>query len=191
MKKTTSGDAIEERHKAAPCQPFGEPSSRNSLLICWYICKCILPQSLNCSAALGDQRVLKTKFQLGLSNKFLVQSSYRLIVFCCSMLHSLYFAPILFAISRDRTPNLTTVTVTTNYYTPYPIRRPWSRLSHSLMAVSLMSTSCQILHHAYRTASHLGASCISSPLYNPYLASCSSHVLLMTRTHPIGYDPLI
>ena len=107
------------------------------------------------------------------------------------VLRSLYFAPILFAIPGDRTPNLTTITVTTNYYTPYPIRRPWSRLSHSLMAVCLMPTSCQILQHAYHTASHLGASCISSPLYDPYLASCSSHVSLMTRTRPIGYDPLI
>ena len=85
----------------------------------------------------------------------------------------------------------TSLTITTNYYTPDPMQRPWSRPSHSLMAVRLMFTSCQTLHHAYRTASHLGASCISSPLYNPYLASCPSHVLLMTRTHPIGYDPLI
>ena len=68
---------------------------------------------------------------------------------------------------------------------------PRSRSLHSLMAIRLMFTSCQILHHAYRTASHLGASCISSPLYDPYLASCSSHVFLMTRTRPIGYDPLI
>ena len=102
------------------------------------------------------------------------------------VLRSLYFAPILFAIPGDRTPNLTTITVTTNYYTPYPMQRPWSRLSHSLMF-----TLCQILHHAYRIASHLGTLCISSPLYNPYLASCSSHVLLMTRTRPIEYDPLI
>ena len=77
------------------------------------------------------------------------------------------------------------ITVTTNYYTPYPMQRPWSRLSHSLMAVHLMAvrlmavrlmavrlmfTSCQILHHAYRTASHLG--------YAP-------HVLLMY--YNIGY----
>ena len=68
---------------------------------------------------------------------------------------------------------------------------PWPRLSHSLMAIRLMSTSRQILHHAYRTASHLGTSCISSLLYDPYLASCSSHVFLMTCTCPIGYDPLI
>ena len=107
------------------------------------------------------------------------------------VLRSLYFAPILFATPGDRTPNLTTITVTTNHYTPYPMQRPWPRLSHSLMAVRLMSTSCQILHHAYRTALHLGASCISSPLYDPYLASCSSHVFPMTRTRPIGYDPLI
>ena len=107
------------------------------------------------------------------------------------VLHSLYFAPILFAIPGDRTPNLTTITVTTNHYTPYPMQRHWSRLSHSLMAVCLMFTLCQILHHAYRTASHLGASYISSPLYDPYLASCSSYVLLMTHTRPIRYDPLI
>ena len=37
-----------------------------------------------------------------------------------------------------------------------------------LMAVRLMFTSCQILHHAYHTALHLGASCISSPPYDPY-----------------------
>ena len=49
-----------------------------------------------------------------------------------------------------------------------------------LMAVRLMSTSCQIHHYAYRTAMHLGASCISSPLYDPYLASCSSHVFPLT-----------
>ena len=110
---------------------------------------------------------------------------------CNTLLRSLYSAPILFALPGDRTPNLTTTTVTTNYYTPYPMRRPWSRPSYSLMAVRLVFTSCQILHHAYRTASHLGASCISSPLYDPYLASCSSHVFLMTRTRPIGYDPPI
>ena len=57
------------------------------------------------------------------------------------LLRSLYFAPILFALPGDRTPNLTTITVTTNHYTPYPMRRPWSRLSHSLMAVRLMFTS--------------------------------------------------
>ena len=108
-----------------------------------------------------------------------------------SLLRSLYFVPMLFALPGDRTPNLTTITVSTNYYTPCPMWRPWSRPSHSLMAVRLMFTSCQILHHAYRTASHRGTSCISSPLYDPYLASCSSHVLLMTRTRPIGYDPLI
>ena len=68
---------------------------------------------------------------------------------------------------------------------------PRPRPLHSLMAIRLMFTSCQILHHAYRTALHLGASCISSPLYDPYLASCSSHALLKTRTRPIGYDPLI
>ena len=47
---------------------------------------------------------------------------------------------------------------------------------HSPMAIHLMSTKClphdclmltswQSLHHAYRTASHLGTSCISSPLH--------------------------
>ena len=113
---------------------------------------------------------------------------------CCEpwhLLRSLYFAPILFTSPGDRTPNLTTITVTTNYYTSYPMQRPWPRLLHSLIAVRLMFTSCQILHHAYHTASHLGTSCTSSPLYDPYLTSCSSHVLLMTRTRPIGYDPLI
>ena len=138
----------------------------------------------------------------------------------CIVLHSPYFTPILIAIPGDRTPNLTMITITTNHYTPYPMQRPWPllilcnapghslsyatplatpypmqrpwpRLSHSLMAVCLMFTLYQILQHAYHTASHLGASCISSPLYDPYLASCSSHVLLMTRTRPIGYDPLI
>ena len=104
------------------------------------------------------------------------------------LLRSLYFAPILFAIPRNRTPNLTMIPITTDRYTPYP---PWSRLSHSLRAVHLIFTSWQTLHHAYRTAMHLGASCISSPLYNPYLASCSPHVFLMTRLRPIGYDPLI
>ena len=59
------------------------------------------------------------------------------------------------------------------------------------MTIHLMFTSWQTLHHAYRTAKHLGTSCISSPLYDPYLTSCSSHVLLMTRLRPIGYDPLI
>ena len=108
-----------------------------------------------------------------------------------TVLRSPYFAPILFAIPGDQTPNLTTITVTTNHYTPYPIQCHWSRLSHSLMAVRLMFTLCQILHHAYRTASHLGTSCISSTLYDPYLASCLSHVLLMTHTRPIRYDPLI
>ena len=107
------------------------------------------------------------------------------------VLRSLYFAPILFALPGDRTPNLTTIIVTTNYYTPYPTQHPWSRSSHSLMAVCLMFTSCQILHHAYHTASHLGTSCISSPLYDPYPTSCSSHAFLMTHTRPIGYDPLI
>ena len=75
--------------------------------------------------------------------------------------------------------------IATDHYTPYPKYHPWPRLSHSLMAVHLMAvrlmfTSCQILRHAYRTATHLGASCISSPLYDPYLTSCSSHVFLLT-----------
>ena len=60
-----------------------------------------------------------------------------------------------------------------------------------IMAVHPMFTSYQIHHHAYCTASHLGTTCISSPLYDPYLASCSSHVLLMTRLRPIGYNPSI
>ena len=84
------------------------------------------------------------------------------------VLRSLYFAPILFAIPGDQTPNLTMIPITTDRYTPYPKYCPWSRPSHSLMAVRLMFTSCQILHHAYCTASHLGASCISSLLYDPY-----------------------
>ena len=84
------------------------------------------------------------------------------------LLRSLYFAPILFAIPGNRTPNLTTIPITTDRYTPYPKYRPWSRLSHSLRVVHLMFTLWQTLHHAYRTATHLGASCISSPLYDPY-----------------------
>ena len=40
------------------------------------------------------------------------------------VLRSLYFAPIIFAIPRDRTPNLTRITVTTNHYTPYPMQHP-------------------------------------------------------------------
>ena len=107
------------------------------------------------------------------------------------MLRSLYFTPIIFAIPGNRTPNLTKILITTDHYTPYPKYRPWLRFSHSLMAAHLILTSWQTLHHAYCTASHLGASCISSSLYDPYLASCSSHVFLMTRTRPIGYDPLI
>ena len=111
------------------------------------------------------------------------------------MLRLLHFAPILplslFAILGDRTPNLTTILITTDHYTPYPKYRSWSRPSHSLTAVHLMFTSCQILHHAYHTALHLGTSYILSLLYNPYLASCLSHVFLMTRTRPMGYDPLI
>ena len=31
-----------------------------------------------------------------------------------------------------------------------------------------MFTSWQTLHHAYHTAMHLGTSCISSLLYDPY-----------------------
>ena len=85
------------------------------------------------------------------------------------VLCSLYFAPIIFAIPGDQTPNLTKILITTNHYTPYPKYCPWPRLSHSLMAVCLMFTSWQNLHHAYHTATHLGASCISSLLYHPYL----------------------
>ena len=108
-----------------------------------------------------------------------------------NLLCSLYFAPILFAILGDQTPNLTTILITTDHYTPYPKYLPWPRLSHSLMAVHLMFTSWQTLHHAYHTATHLGTSHISSPLYDPYLTLCLSHVLLMTRLCPIGYDTLI
>ena len=60
-----------------------------------------------------------------------------------TLLCSLYFAPIIFAIPGDRTPNLTMILITTNHYTPYPKYRPWPRLSHSLMAVRLMFTSWQ------------------------------------------------
>ena len=150
------------------------------------------------------------------------------------MLCSPLFAPLfstlsLFAIPRDRTPNLTTITVTTNHYIPYPKYCPWPRPMHSLMAmhhpdpctalwlstcclphvhfmstphtalwlfvsclphVHLMAASCSphavSFHHAYHTASHLGASCISSPLYNPYMphahlmySMLTPHVLLM------------
>ena len=49
-----------------------------------------------------------------------------------------------------------------------------------LMAVRLMFTSCQILHHAYHTASHLGTSCISSPLYDPYLPHARLMYSLLT-----------
>ena len=97
------------------------------------------------------------------------------------VLRSLPISPLsLFAIPGDRTPNLTMILITTDHYTPYPKYRPWPRLSHSLMAICLMFTSCQILHHAYRTATHLSASCISSPLYDPYLALCSSYVFPLT-----------
>ena len=94
------------------------------------------------------------------------------------VLRSLYFTPILFAIPRDRTPNLTTITVTTNHYTPYPMQRHQSRLLHSLMAVRLMFASCQD-----------PSSCISHSLASrrlmyfistlwPLSASCLSHVCL-------------
>ena len=67
----------------------------------------------------------------------------------------------------------------TDHYTPYPKYCPWSRPSHSLMAVHLTPTSWQFFLHVYHTATHLGASCISSPLYNPYLhlmlVSCIPH----------------
>ena len=53
------------------------------------------------------------------------------------VLCSLYFIPKIFAIFGDRTPNLTTILITTDHYTPYPKYRPWARLSHSLMAVHL------------------------------------------------------
>ena len=111
------------------------------------------------------------------------------------LLRLLYFAPIIYAIPGDRTPNLTTILITTDCYTPYPNYRPWPRSPHSLMAVRLMAvrlmavrlmavrlmfTSWQIFHHAYHTAMHLGASCISSLLYDPYLTSCSSHVFPLT-----------
>ena len=91
----------------------------------------------------------------------------------------LHFAPIIFAIPRDRTPNLTTIPITTNHYTPYPKYHLQSRPSHSLMAVHLM-----LPHGKPFTMNiaqlHLGTSCISSPLYNPYLTSCLSHVFPLT-----------
>ena len=49
--------------------------------------------------------------------------------------------PYNFAIPRDQTPNLTTILITTDHYTPYPKYYPWSRLSHSLMAVRFMFAS--------------------------------------------------
>ena len=102
---------------------------------------------------------------IGLQTILVIQSlTHREGVVLCSF----YFAPILFAILGDQTPNLTTILITTDHYTPYLKYHPWPRLSHSLMAVHLMFTSWQTLHHAYCTATHLGASCISSPLYDPY-----------------------
>ena len=134
------------------------------------------------------------------------------------MLRSLSFAPILhlslFAIPGDRTPNLTTILITTDHYTPYPKYRSWSRPSHSLMAVCLlfalcppyvhfmnspmaihlMSTTClphgRLMLTSWRSPlaciSHsLASRCLmyfisaSSPLYYPYLSSCSPHVPLM------------
>ena len=85
------------------------------------------------------------------------------------VLRSLYFTPIIFTIPGNWTPNLTTILITTNHYISYPKYHPWPRLSHSLMAVCLIFTSWQTFHHAYRTAMHLGASCILSLLYDPYL----------------------
>ena len=77
------------------------------------------------------------------------------------------------------------------YYLPYP----GIKLPTSLRYWSLLITTLLILSIApgldSRTAMHLGASCISSLLYDPYLASCLPHVFLMTRLHPVGYDPLI
>ena len=105
-----------------------------------------------------------------------------------TLLCLLYFAPILFAIPGDRTPNLTMITVITDHYTPYPMQRHWSRLSHSLIAVCLMFASCQILHHAYHTASHLGASCISSLLYDPYPPHAHlMYALLTPHDSPSSY----
>ena len=101
------------------------------------------------------------------------------------VLCSLYFAPILFAIPGDRTPNLTTITVAINCYTPYPMQHHRSGLSHSLMAVRLMTTSWQSFLHAYHTAMHLGTSCISSPLYNPYL--CLMLVPCIPHDSPSSY----
>ena len=97
------------------------------------------------------------------------------------VLRSPHFTPITFALSGNWTPNLTTIPITNDHYTPYPKYRPWPRPSHSLMAVRLMSSLWQPFLHAYHyhTAMHLGASCISSPLYNPYLhlmlVSCIPH----------------
>ena len=105
------------------------------------------------------------------------------------------------------------------YYLPYPgIELPTSLWYRSLLITTLLilsivpgldsrtalwlSASCsphaKILHHAYRTASHLGASCITSLLYDPYLPhACLMYALLtpcwhlMTHLCPIGYNPLI
>ena len=66
-----------------------------------------------------------------------------------SMLRSLYFAPILFAIPGDRTPNLTTITVTTNYYTPILCNAP----GLDSRTASWLSTSC--LPHARSFTMHI------------------------------------
>ena len=56
------------------------------------------------------------------------------------------------------------------------------------MAVHLMFTPCQILHHAYLTALHLGASCISSPLYDLYLPHAHlMYALLTPHDSPSSY----
>ena len=50
-------------------------------------------------------------------NEHTVKNNYPLPLIW-QLLRSLYFTPILFALPGDRTPNLTTITTTTNYYTP-------------------------------------------------------------------------
>ena len=107
---------------------------------------------------------LNWKIHSWITNPFLHSNSIglQIILVIQSLTHregvvlcSLYFTPIIFALPGDRTPNLTTILITTDCYTPYPKYCPWSRLSHSLMAVHLMFTSWQTLHHAYCTAMYL------------------------------------
>ena len=54
------------------------------------------------------------------------------------LLRSLYFTPIIFAIPGNWTPNLTTILITTDHYTPYPKYRP----GLESRTASWLSTSC-------------------------------------------------